>query len=92
MLIGEWNIENANARQQDSIYSGVKETVNNTTRGIYMDNDGQIAFGDSSQYIKFYRVSEGKYKLSIAVDDLYIGTLLLIRLVRVVLQHQLEHG
>lgn len=59
---------------QDSIYSGVKETVNNTTRGIYMDNDGQIAFGDSSQYIKFYRVSEGKYKLSIAVDDLYIGS------------------
>ena len=59
---------------QDSIYSGVKETVNNTTRGIYMDNDGQIAFGDSSQYIKFYRVSEGKYKLSITVDDLYIGS------------------
>lgn len=59
---------------QDSIYSGVKETVNNTTRGIYMDNDGQIAFGDSSQYIKFYRVSEGKYKLSIAVEDLFIGS------------------
>ena len=59
---------------QDSIYSGVKESVGNTTRGIYMDNDGQFVFGDASQYVKFYRVSEGKYKLAIAVEDLYIGS------------------
>ena len=59
---------------QDSIYSGVKETVGNTTRGIYMDNDGQFVFGDTSQYVKFYRVSEGKYKLAIAVEDLFIGS------------------
>ena len=59
---------------QDSIYSGVKETVGNTTRGIYMDNDGQFVFGDASQYVKFYRVSEGKYKLAIAVEDLFIGS------------------
>ena len=59
---------------QDSIYSGVKESVGNTTRGIYMDNDGQFVFGDTSQYVKFYRVSEGKYKLAIAVEDLFIGS------------------
>ena len=59
---------------QNSIYSGVKETVGNTTRGIYMDNDGQFVFGDANQYVKFYRVSEGKYKLAIAVEDLYIGS------------------
>ncbi len=59
---------------QDSIYSGVKESVGNTTRGIYMDNDGQFVFGDISQYVKFYRVSEGKYKLAIAVEDLFIGS------------------
>ena len=59
---------------QDSIYSGVKESVGNTTRGIYMDNDGQFVFGDASQYVKFYRVSEGKYKLAIAVEDLFIGS------------------
>lgn len=57
---------------QDSIYSGVKETVDNTTRGIYMDNDGQFSLGDSNQYIKFYRISEGKYKLSVAIEELYI--------------------
>lgn len=59
---------------QNSIYSGVKESVGNTTRGIYMDNDGQFVFGDANQYVKFYRVSEGKYKLAIAVEDLFIGS------------------
>ena len=59
---------------QNSIYSGVKETVGNTTRGIYMDNDGQFVFGDANQYVKFYRISEGKYKLAIAVEDLFIGS------------------
>ena len=59
---------------QDSIYSGVKETVGNTTRGIYMDNDGQFVFGDANQYVKFYKISEGKYKLAIAVEDLFIGS------------------
>ena len=59
---------------QDSIYSGVKESVGNTTRGIYMDYDGQFVFGDANQYVKFYKISEGKYKLAIAVEDLYIGS------------------
>ena len=59
---------------QDSIYSGVKESVGNTTRGIYMDNDGQFVFGDANQYVKFYKINEGKYKLAIAVEDLYIGS------------------
>lgn len=59
---------------QNSIYSGVKETVGNTTRGIYMDNDGQFVFGDANQYVKFYKISEDKYKLAIAVEDLFIGS------------------
>lgn len=59
---------------QNSIYSGVKESVGNTTRGIYMDNDGQFVFGDANQYVKFYKISEGKYKLAIAVEDLFIGS------------------
>nr|DAX65020.1 MAG TPA: collagen triple helix repeat protein [Caudoviricetes sp.] len=59
---------------RNSIYSGVKESVGNTTRGIYMDNDGQFVFGDANQYVKFYKISEGKYKLAIAVEDLFIGS------------------
>lgn len=38
----------------DSLYSGVKDSVDNSTRGIYLDTDGQIAFGDSNNYIRFY--------------------------------------
>ena len=56
-----------------SIYSGVKSSVDNTTRGIYMDTGGQMAFGDANNYIKFYKNPYGIYKLEIAADTLRIG-------------------
>lgn len=58
----------------NSIYSGTKESVNNTTSGIYMDNDGQIAFGDSKNYIKLYKDTDGTYKLTISAQNIKIGT------------------
>lgn len=58
----------------DSIYSGVKETVDNTTRGVYLDNDGQIAFGDANNYIRYYKDQNGNYKLEISADNLSIGS------------------
>lgn len=57
----------------DSIYSGVKSSVDNTTRGIYMDNSGQIAIGDSNNFIKFYKDSDGIYKLSISAASMVFG-------------------
>lgn len=57
----------------NSIYSGVKETVNNTTRGIYLDNTGQIAFGDASNFIKFYKDENGVYKLDISARQITFG-------------------
>lgn len=39
-----------------AIYSDVKTTVDNTTRGIYLDKEGQVAFGDAANYIKFFAV------------------------------------
>lgn len=59
---------------ENSIYSGVKESVNNTTRGIYLDIDGQVAFGDSSNYLKYYKDQNGNYKLAITADSVVIGT------------------
>lgn len=53
----------------NSIYSGSKSGVSNTTRGIYLDNDGQIAFGDSSNFLKFYKDSSGKYRLAISAEE-----------------------
>lgn len=58
----------------DSIYSGVKETVDNTTRGVYLDNDGQIAFGDANNFIRYYKDQNGNYKLEISADILSIGS------------------
>lgn len=56
----------------NSIYSGVKETVGNTTRGIYLDKQGQFNFGDEAEYVKYYKDQNGSYKLEISVDDIKI--------------------
>lgn len=54
----------------NSLYSGVKENIENTTRGIYLDNIGQASFGDSNNYIKFYENSNGDYVLDISADSI----------------------
>lgn len=66
--IGGFNITN------DSIYSGVKSSVDNTTRGIYLDNDGQIALGDSNGGFIYHKDQNGDYKLEIAARTIMIGT------------------
>lgn len=53
-----------------AIYSGVKESALNTTRGIYLDKDGQIAFGDSNNYLRFFKDSSGRYKLEISAESM----------------------
>lgn len=58
----------------DSLYSGIKETVDNTTRGIYLDNQGQMAVGDASNFIKYYKDQNGDYKLEISAKSLTIGS------------------
>lgn len=54
----------------NSLYSGVKDNVVNTTRGIYLDNIGQASFGDSNNYIKFYENSDGDYVLDISANSI----------------------
>jgi len=59
---------------KSSIYSGAKASVDNTTRGIYLDNDGQMALGDANNYLRYYKTSDGSYKLEISsVDNLVVG-------------------
>lgn len=55
---------------QDSIFSGVKETVDNKSRGIYMDKNGQIAVGDVNNYIKYFKDTDGRYRLKISAASL----------------------
>ena len=66
--IGGFNIA------KNSIYSGVKSSINNTTEGIYLDNSGQIAFGDSSNFIKYYKDQNGDHKLEISADSILFGS------------------
>lgn len=57
-----------------AIYSGVKESVDNTTEGFYMDSLGQLALGDANNYLKYFKDTDGSYKLVISsVDKLEIG-------------------
>lgn len=53
-----------------SLYSGVKQSVVNTTRGVYLDREGQIAFGDASNFIRYYRDVNGEYKLEISAANI----------------------
>lgn len=66
--IGGFNIT------ENSIYSGVKESASNTTRGIYLDNDGQAVFGDASNYLKYYKDTDNNYKLAISASSIYLGS------------------
>ena len=66
--IGGFNIT------KNAIYSGVKESVNNTTRGIYMDNTGQIAFGDANNYLKFFKASDGSWKLIMSASTMIMSS------------------
>ena len=53
-----------------SIFSGVKNSVDNTTRGIYMDTDGQIAVGDGNNFIKFSKDENGNYELEVVAGNI----------------------
>lgn len=66
--IGGFNIT------ENSIYSGVKKSASNTTRGIYLDNDGQAVFGDASNYLKYYKDTDNNYKLAISASSIYLGS------------------
>ena len=62
--IGGFNITD------NAIFSEVKDSEDNVTRGIYMDKDGQINFGDSANFIKYYRDDDGTYKLAISAASI----------------------
>lgn len=64
---------------KNSIYSGKKESAANTTLGLYLDNEGQIALGDEKNYLKFYKVDEKNYAFEISLvkvlqDDINSNT------------------
>lgn len=59
---------------EGSIYSGVKKTVDNTTRGFYLDKDGQMALGDSDNFIRYFKDQNGVYRLAISAGSILLKT------------------
>ena len=53
-----------------AIYSGVKESPENGTAGVYMDSDGQFAVGDGDNYVKFFEDENGVRKLEISAGSI----------------------
>lgn len=58
---------------ENSLYSGAKSSPTNTTRGIYLGSDGQLFFGDATNYIKYIIDADGNSKLQIAADNITFG-------------------
>lgn len=51
----------------DAIYSGVKESVDNTTRGVYLDSGGQLCVGDGTSFLRYRMEEDGSYKLELVI-------------------------
>ena len=62
--IGGFNISD------NAIYSGVKNSVSNTTNGVILQKDGQIAFGDGDNFICYRKKSDGTYALEISANTI----------------------
>ena len=56
-----------------ALYSGVKESATNTTRGVYMDSDGQFSVGDQDNYLRFFKDADGNYKLALSASSVILS-------------------
>lgn len=54
---------------QHSLYSGVKTSATNTTRGVFLGNDGQFAVGDNSNFLRFFKDQNNQYKLQLSISN-----------------------
>lgn len=59
---------------QHSLYSGAKASVDNTTAGVFLGDDGQIAIGNNNDFIKFYKDQNNNYKLDISANSIKFGS------------------
>ena len=57
-----------------SIYSGVKDSINNTTQGFYVDKNGQLYLGDAEHFLRYYKAKDGTYKLAISAKSVTFGS------------------
>lgn len=57
-----------------SLYSGAKASATNTTRGVFLGDDGQFAIGDSNNFLRFFKDTDGQFKLELKANSIKFGT------------------
>ena len=57
-----------------SLYTGVKNSINNTTQGFYVDKSGQLYLGDAEHFLRCYKAKDGTYKLAISAKSVTFGS------------------
>lgn len=53
-----------------AIHTVTKDSVGNSSQGVYLDKEGQFAIGDENNYIKYFKDADNAYKLMIAADNI----------------------
>lgn len=54
----------------NAIHSIGKKSATSGVRGIYLGKDGQMAVGDGNHYIKYYKDTDGSFKLAISAESM----------------------
>ena len=57
-----------------ALYSGAKTSAINGTRGVYMNDDGEFSVGDATNFIRFWKDTDGTYKLSISAQSITMSS------------------
>lgn len=60
--------------KEGSIYSGLKESIDNPISGFYLDKEGQMALGNSTNYVKFFKDVDGTYRVKISASEIKFGS------------------
>lgn len=58
----------------NAIYSGVKSSATNTTAGVYMSSAGEFAVGDTNNFLRCFKDTDGKWKVEISAQSIKMST------------------
>lgn len=72
--IAGFHLEGKEDNKPGAIYSDMKESVDSPDKGIYLDTEGQVAFGDELNHFKYYKDADGNFKMAISAQSILFGT------------------
>lgn len=58
---------------ETSINTHLKDNIDSSENGLYFGSDGQMAIGDDTNHIKYYKDENNNYILDVRLDKLYLG-------------------